>query len=248
MTRLVLLHGFTGSPGSWKPVLDRLGKDVQSMCPALGGHDDVPAPTSFEDEVDRLAALVAAWGPGPVHLCGYSLGGRVAIGLVARHPNLFSGATILGAHPGLATAEEREARVAQDEAWAELIERDGVAAFVARWEAQPLFATQGALPEEERAAQLARRLAHDPARLGGAMRALSLARMPFYEPELVAVDLPITLVTGSLDEKFTAIARRLRPLLRRGEHRIIEGAGHNVALERPGVVAELLVNELAPGR
>jgi pimeloyl-ACP methyl ester carboxylesterase len=52
--------------------------------------------------------------------------------------------------------------------------------------------------------------------------------------------MPITLVTGALDEKFTAIARELQGLRAGIDHIVVPGAGHNVALERPDSIASLL--------
>lgn len=243
MTPLFLLHGFTGSADAWDDVVRRLPKDVRAVRATIGGHDGTPAPSSFEHEVDRLAEAIRAAGAVGAHVCGYSLGGRLATGLVARHAALLSGATIVSANPGLASDAERAPRAEADEKWAQLIERD-VSAFVDKWEAQPLFATQLALSPEEQAAQRARRLRHDPKGLAGAMRALSLARMPYYAPELAGVDLPITVVTGGSDAKFTDIAARLVPTLRRGTHLVVAGAGHNVMLERPDAIAEVLARAL----
>ncbi len=239
MRPLFLLHGFTGSADAWDGVVARLPKDVRAVRATIGGHDGTPASGSFEEEVERLAETIRAEGAVGAHVCGYSLGGRLATGLVARHSAILSGATIISANPGLASDAERAPRAEQDEKWAQLIERDP-AAFVDKWEAQPLFATQLALSPEEQAAQRARRLRHDAKGLAGAMRALSLARMPYYAPDLAKVDLPIALVTGSSDAKFTDIAARLVLTLRKGTHFIVPGAGHNVMLERPDVVAELL--------
>jgi 2-succinyl-6-hydroxy-2,4-cyclohexadiene-1-carboxylate synthase len=243
MTPLILLHGFSGSPASWEVVVAKLPSSVRIVRPTIGGHVEVPPPASFEGEVDRLAGIVREGGAAGAHLCGYSLGGRLATGLLVRHRELFSGATLIGANFGLSSEEERRARRAQDEEWASLLEREGTAGFIARWEAQPLFASQEAASPEARAAQQAQRLRHDPNSLAGAMRALGLAEMPNYEEGLGSVDLPVLLVTGGLDTKFTTLAKRVT--LRRGGHEIVEGAGHNVMLERPDVVAALLLRSIA---
>lgn len=240
MTPLVFLHGFNGSPYAWDDVVARLPSGASALRPMLAGHGPVPAPGSFVAEVDRIASLIAEL-PGPVHVCGYSLGGRLAIGLVARHAKLLSRVTLIGANVGLASETDRVTRAEQDDVWASMIEREGVAAFIDRWEAQPLFATQLQLPEEVRAAQRTRRLDHDAQRLGGAMRALSLGRMPHYAEALAAADVQITLVSGELDAKFTDVARRLLPSLRRGRHHIVEGAGHNVVLERPAALSTIIL-------
>ena len=72
------------------------------------------------------------------------MGGRVGAALALRHPERVRAARARGASPGLDDAAERAARVAADEALAEPIERDGLEAFVERWKALPLFATQRA--------------------------------------------------------------------------------------------------------
>ncbi len=81
---LVLLHGFTGSPESWKPVLRILEDDAAAarrgpvahgtsfgpptLAPALLGHDGTAGPgdvSSFEGEVDRLAGAIRERGRRP---------------------------------------------------------------------------------------------------------------------------------------------------------------------------------------
>lgn len=240
MRSLVLLHGFTGAPDAWDEVVARLPSRCAVLRPAIGGHDGTPAPASFEGEVERLAQLIRRELPSRPHLCGYSLGGRVAFGLLATHAGAFSGATIVSANPGLTNEGDRRARAKNDDAWADMAIARGVAAFIDEWEKQPLFATQIELPAHVRDAQRERRLRHDAHGLAGAMRALSLARMPSYARALAQMDLPITLVTGAADLKFYAMAAALAGDLRRAEHRVVPGAGHNVVLERPDVLAEIL--------
>lgn len=237
---VVLIHGYTGSPASWDEVVRRLPAGARVVRPTVGGHDGTAAPTSFEGEVDRIAATLREARLERALLAGYSLGGRLAIGLLARHAELFASALVISANPGLDDPNERDARVAQDETWAALLETEGVSAFVARWEAQPLFATQAKLAATRLEGQRESRLRHDARGLAGAMRALSLGRMPAYAEALSRVPSPITLLTGENDAKFTAIGARLAARLRRGAHVVAPGAGHNVILERPELVAELL--------
>jgi 2-succinyl-6-hydroxy-2,4-cyclohexadiene-1-carboxylate synthase len=71
------------------------------------------------------------------------MGGRVALGLLVRHPDLFSAATLIGASPGLADPAERAARGVRTRSGPGCWKRRGLGTFVAAWEALPLFATQG---------------------------------------------------------------------------------------------------------
>jgi 2-succinyl-6-hydroxy-2,4-cyclohexadiene-1-carboxylate synthase len=239
MNGWVLLHGFTGSPAAWDEVRAALAGTV--LCPAIVGHTrDTPPATDFNAEVDRLAALIAKGGIARAHLCGYSLGARLALGLLVRHPALFARATLIGVHPGLPEhGRERVERAAGDERWARLAERS-TAEFIGQWEAQPLFATQQALPTEPRAAQARLRAQHDGAALAAALRALSLARMPDWRPHLPQLKLPAHLIAGERDAKFVALARQMERLLPQASVTIVAGAGHNVLLERPAAIVAAL--------
>ncbi len=238
----VLLHGYTGSPDVWRDVVAALPAAERPLAPALWGHDYArePSPIAFEAEVDRIAAEVAAGARGPVVLCGYSLGGRVALGVLARHPELAASAILIGASSGLATEAERRARAAADEAWCALAERS-MDDFVDAWQAQPIFASQARLPKAVLDAQRAARLRHTGRAMAVAMRSLGLATMPDYAPALPRIAAPVRVMAGELDTKFTAIARAMAAAVPRGSVDVVRGVGHNVVLEAPQAIARALV-------
>lgn len=244
---LVLLHGFTGGPGSWDAVRRLLGPDEalfrRVLAPPLLGHDGTPGSDTvrtFDDEVDRLAGSIRASGVDRPHLVGYSMGGRVALGLLVRHPDRFRGATLIGASPGLADAAEREARRQRDEAWARLLETEGLDTFVAAWGALPLFETQGRADAGALARQDRIRRAHDPLGLARSLRVVGLAAMPDYRGALGDIDVPVRVVVGAEDLKFRALGQEMVEALRHGELHPIPETGHNVVLERPAELERLL--------
>lgn len=233
---LVLLHGFTGLPSDWGPALEHLPGRAW-LAPALLGHGDAPRDgTSFEDEVDRIAALIVAAGMRGAHLAGYSLGGRVALGLLCRHRSLFSGATLVSTSPGLRSDAEREARLREDQRWIDLIDQRGLDAFADAWQAQPLFASQRDLAPPLLDAQRRRRLAQDPRGLVASLRVLGTAVMPSYWPRLPDLDLPISVLVGGLDAKYVDLGRSMRQMLPRASLIEVAAAGHNLLLEAPAAV------------
>ncbi len=240
--RWVLLHGFSGHPRSWDDVAAALAGHGEVFRPALVGHaPGTGTPNDFTSEVDRIAGLIAAWGPERSHVCGYSLGARVALGLLVRHPTLFNRATLIGVHPGLPDdSSERNERAASDERWARLAEV-APSDFVARWSAQPLFQTQEGVEPERRLAQQRVRDGHDVPALGAALRALSLARMPDWRPHLAQLGIPLHLIVGELDSKFLALGRQLKEQIGAARLTIVPGAGHNVLLERPAAIVDALM-------
>ena len=242
----VLLHGFTGSPRSWDAVM-RVLPGQACIAPALLGHG-APANevVTFMDEVDRLARLLPH---EPVHLCGYSLGARLALGLLVRHGERISGATLIGVNPGLSDPAAREQRLRHDAELARRLETAGIDAFVREWESQPLFATQAHLPGAVRARKRAERTSHDPHALARSLRVLGLGSMPDFWPALPRLGCPITLVAGARDDKFRELAVCALRVLPAARLRIVADAGHDLLVERPEEIAVLLREDLAaPGR
>jgi 2-succinyl-6-hydroxy-2,4-cyclohexadiene-1-carboxylate synthase len=249
VTPLVLVHGFAGSPESFCDVERQLGAErlgLRIFRPALLGHapGNLEGPRRFEQEVDRLAVALVQAGARAGHLCGYSLGARVALGLLARHAHLFRSATLISVHPGLATTLERRERAGQDERWCRLLSHGDVGAFAQAWEAQPLFATRACLPESRRSAHRRIRMAHSCSGLSRALRVLGLAQMPSYRGALLGLRLPVRLLVGALDPKFLAIGRALTENNRGLRLEIVEGAGHDLLAEAPERVASVLTRAL----
>ena len=237
-----MLHGFTGSPNSYSRIVRHLGVGRRALIPALTGHGDDwrgRAAGSFEGEVTRLLALHSEV-ERPRLLCGYSLGARVALGLLSRAPELFDGALLIGLHPGLDSTSAREERRALDARRARLLRERGLAAFIMEWEALPLFASQRALPRNLLDEQRRHRLAHDPEGLARSLEVLGLAEMPDYRPAMASLEVPITLMTGSLDLKFSKMANELADKNVHVRTQRVDGVGHNVLIEAPSDVATAL--------
>jgi pimeloyl-ACP methyl ester carboxylesterase len=64
--------------------------------------------------------------------------------------------------------------------------------------------------------------------------------MPVMTKRLGAIEVPVSLVAGSLDPKFVGIARSIAPLFPDARVRIVDGAGHDPCLERPAELAALI--------
>jgi 2-succinyl-6-hydroxy-2,4-cyclohexadiene-1-carboxylate synthase len=239
MTSLLALHGFTGSPKSW----DFLGhrQALPMIVPALVGHVGSEAGSrivDFEGEVDRLAALIPV--SHTVHAVGYSLGARLALAMALRHPERVSKLTLLSGHPGLTSASERTARRAADAAWCDLLVSRGLRAFVDAWQAQPLWASQAALEAPVLREKRAERLSHSAPGLARSLRVTGLAEMPDYGARLSEIRVPVTLVAGQLDHKFSALARLMAERLARARLVLVTDAGHDLLLECPELIVEVI--------
>jgi 2-succinyl-6-hydroxy-2,4-cyclohexadiene-1-carboxylate synthase len=227
---VIFVPGFMQRGDAWAPVAERVGERYPSASVDFRTH-------SFEG---RLGELRQAAGPGAA-VVGYSMGGRLALHLAAREPDRFAALATIGASPGIDDAAERRRRRADDEELAAWIESATIEDVVARWERLPVFAGQ---PEELVAAQRAGRLSHDPRLLARLLRTAGQGALPGVWDELQRVEAPILALAGEHDERYLQAARRIALLAPHGDTRPVMGAGHAAHLERPGAVADLLLQFL----
>jgi 2-succinyl-6-hydroxy-2,4-cyclohexadiene-1-carboxylate synthase len=214
--RCVLLHGFAGDPASW----DSVG--IQGDRIALPGHQG-GGPLA-DDWAANLAVIAARIGRCDV-VIGYSLGARVALGLVVG--GHIPHGILISVNPGIGDSE-RAARRASDAAWAQLARDRGIDAFITAWEAQPLFATQQRAPADRLVARHTRRLALDPEQLARSLETMGLAEMPDHRRHIGD---RFALIAGADDPKYVAIARELPSPLE-----LVPGSGHDPLLEQPAAL------------
>jgi 2-succinyl-6-hydroxy-2,4-cyclohexadiene-1-carboxylate synthase len=223
----VLLHGFAGTPAAWDEVIAAWQHHSTPIPIALPGHGGGPVRDSWQANLDALAI------EGDL-VVGYSLGARVALGLVAS--GRIARAILVGVNPGIDDAE-RPARRASDAAWARMLREQGTSTFADAWGAQPLFATQARVPAERLAARRRCRVALDAEDLARSLEAMGLAEMPDYRGAITAER--VALVAGADDAKYVAIARQFSVSLT-----TIPGSGHDPTLEQPHALARVIA-ELA---
>lgn len=181
-------------------------------------------------------------GGGELALGGYSMGGRAALLAAIASPGRVSHLALISTTAGIDDDAERAARVAADEALASRIEEIGVEAFADEWGTGPLFAVQSS---EVAAAARADRLRNEAAGLAASLRGAGTGRMGPLWGALGALTMPVLVLTGERDEKFTALGERLTAAMPDAEHVVVPGAGHQLPLEAPEAVAEQLTRLLS---
>ncbi|HUJ57368.1 MAG TPA: alpha/beta fold hydrolase [Kofleriaceae bacterium] len=230
--RCALLHGFAGNPAVWDDVIAAWELDDDPIAIALPGHGGGPVLSTWEDNLDAVCASIDAECQVVV---GYSLGARVALGLVAE--GRFPFGVLIGVNPGIAE-DERASRREFDAAWARLLRDQGIAAFADAWAAQPLFASQARAPAARRAARLEHRLALDPEQLARSLEVMGLAAMPDYWPAIPTHRDRIALICGADDAKYVAISRGLPA----ASFETIPDSGHDPTLEQPVLLARAIAD------
>lgn len=233
---LVLLHGFAGTGRTWDAVSERLSPERYTPLaldlPGHGSATGAPRPITFAGCVEHVLAA----SPPEFVLCGYSLGGRVALHVALAAPRRVRRLVLVSSTAGLADDAARSARRAADCALADSLVHEPFERFMDRWAAQPVFAED---PPEVHERMRAEQLRNDPLALADVLRGIGTGEMePLWE-RLGELVLPVTVLVGERDEKFHAPGRLLAELLPDCRMHIVPG-GHRLPVEAPGEVADAL--------
>jgi 2-succinyl-6-hydroxy-2,4-cyclohexadiene-1-carboxylate synthase len=235
---ILLLHGFSNTHRCWNRLRAAGVEDRFAVrAPDLRGHGEAAdvRPVSLGQVLDDIDGVLEDGAT----LLGYSQGGRVAL-----HASLdpvigprVGHLVLIGASPGIADPAERAARQAADEALAAEVEQDSIATFAEHWAQIPVLA---GLPADLAAEANQDRLHNDPAGLAAALRGLGTGALPSLWDRLGELEQTVTLIAGERDAKFSALAQEMAVLIPNSRVVVVPGAGHQVHLERPDAVAELL--------
>ncbi len=243
MPPLLLLHGFTGSAASWSPFVADWSQRLGVLRVDLPGHGRV-SPTLPLDAyrmpavADALFRTLDHHAIDQINLLGYSMGGRLALYLAAHFPDRIHRLILESSSPGLKTTDERTERITRDNKLADFIEREGIEAFVDRWEALPLWQSQQQLDEATRAAHRAARLRNHPTGLANSLRGMGTGQQPSLWEALPRIALPTLLVVGEFDEKFVRINAAISAEMPHSQLVVVPNAGHTVHLEQPQAYRE----------
>ena len=235
---LVLLHGFTGSTKTWQHVVKSLPQSIRCIMVDLIGHGQTSAPENVECytmafQLEVLHELFQQLKLEKFTLLGYSMGGRVALSYAMKYPEKIEQLLLESASPGLKQLEERAARKEADEALAEKILANGIESFVVKWENIPLFASQKQLSETVQKEIRTERLQQREIGLANSLRGMGTGIMPNLWDDLATLPMPVTLLTGALDEKFVTLNEKMQNLLFDAKHLTIPAVGHAIHVENP---------------
>jgi len=235
---VVLLHGFGGTRRAWDGVAARLRKEsylpLALDLPGHGESADCERPITFAASVDH----VLAHGPDRFVLCGYSLGGRIALHVALAAPERVARLVLVSTTAGIEDRGERALRRASDRRLADELESAPLEAFIERWRAQPLFEGDpvevAALADEDQ-----RR--NQPDALAAALRGVGTGEMKPLWDRLTELTMPVTVLVGARDRKFRALGLRMVDLLGDASLMVVPG-GHRLVLENPVAVVDAITS------
>jgi 2-succinyl-6-hydroxy-2,4-cyclohexadiene-1-carboxylate synthase len=237
---VLLLHGFTGTGRNLATSLHTLETDYSLLAFDCLGHGRSSAPGdpaayAFERCAVDPVSVLDAYEQETVHVLGYGMGARLALGFAVRAPERVAGLVLVAPELAPEDPAERKVRRERDHAMAQAIESQGLSSFVDAWLAQPELATQKQVGAGHWKEARRERLEHTPLGLAHALRALGPTCELFPREELAGIRAPSLLIAGEFDQQSLDSARWLSRVLPRCEVYEIAAAGRAVHLEQSEV-------------
>lgn len=206
------------------------------MAIDLPGHG---GSAEIRGDLTQSAAMIAS-AITPDIVIGYSLGGRIALHLALAFPDLVERLVLIGATGGLDSEEERKQRRVADESLADHLEEVGVGVFLDEWLSQPMFAS---LTAEQSFREL--RATNSTAGLASSLRLCGVGTQESLWDRLNTLTMPVLVLAGSNDEKFTQLGHRLVASIgNNASFESVADAGHSAQLENPAATAAAITEWL----
>ncbi len=232
--RLVLAHGFTQNARCWGPFANDLAADHQVVPVDLPGHGRTDPEHDDADLVVAGRLLVETGGEG-IYV-GYSMGGRMLLHkALSDQVGEIRSLILIGATAGIESDAERAERKAQDHARAARILEIGTPAFIEEWLAQPMFA---GLTDEQ--SSKIKRFENAADGLAASLRNCGTGSQESLWPYLSSLRMPVLIIAGSRDEKYTEIGQRMLAAIGSNARFVNIDGGHAVHLENPEVTAAVI--------
>ncbi|MDR1162477.1 MAG: alpha/beta fold hydrolase [Candidatus Accumulibacter sp.] len=256
---VVLIPGWGFTPLVWDSLARSLAQTYEVRCPALPGcaaetsetsetpgvsrasdsstPGSQPAPVDFEDFARRLALEV----PEGALLCGWSLGGMIALQAALDFPRRFSGLVLISASPCFLQKPDWGCAQAPEllESFADATAKDAPGTLQ-RFNA---LLNQGDARAREATRTLSRALppAPDTASL---LRGLEWLRRVDLRARVASIEIPVRLIHGDKDPLMPLEAARwMKAQLPNARLEILPGAAHAPFANHPETVARWMLDD-----
>jgi 3-oxoadipate enol-lactonase len=228
---LLFLHGIGGNRSNWRGQLPVFSGEFTAAAwdaRGYGRSDDYDGPLDFADFSADLLRVIDHFGAERAHLCGLSMGGRIAMDFHDRHPERVASLTLCDTQPGLAQmpAEKRREFIR--------LRQEPLRAGKTPAEIAPDVARSLVGPKASSAAlQL---LIDSMAALhtGSYLKTIEASFLYERAPKLESIRVPTHIVVGA-DDRLTPpeLARGMAARIAGAALTIIPEAGHLSNLEQP---------------
>lgn len=237
---VVLLHGWGLNSGVWQSVKTLLPERCNLITPDLPGfgtNREFPASYQLADVVAQLATKV----PDNSYVCGWSLGGLLAIALAKLYPHKVARLALCAASPCFLAAQDWPGMQAKVLAQFAAALSDNIALTIQRFLAIQAMGSEHARTDIQQLRQtIAAYPLPEPAAVQGALTLLAEQDLRSWLPTLTQ---PVAGCFGKLDSLVpVAVVSQLQQLLPNANFTVFEKASHAPFISHPHDFVNWLTN------
>lgn len=229
-TPLVLLHGFPLHRAMWEPQIAALSGSSRVIAPDLRGHGESEAPPwiySMDIYADDVRALLDHLAIDKAVICGFSMGGYIALHFYRKYGNRVSGLLLADTRPQPDTPEGKTGRFNT----AKKAEKEGAGA-IADMMIPKLLSAEGQKRSE--LVQKVRKIIESTPVRGICGDLAAMAERSDSVPLLSEISVPTLIVVGEQDGLTPpADSKLMAEKIRGAKMEMIPEAGHMSNLEQP---------------
>ena len=215
LNHIFALHGFLGLSKDWDLISCRMKSckfhKVELWSDTLKSFD------RWSDDFNQFVNKVE----GRRICLGYSMGARLALHAICRAPQLWQGAIIVSAHPGLESADEAKHRLISDSDWASKFQNTPWNQLIEEWEGQAVF-NSDKIHFKRKEASFSRKA------LSNALTNWSLGKQKCLLDQIKSLQIPILWVVGEQDDKFVRLTEKIKLSHPLSKVLIASDSGHRV--------------------
>lgn len=228
---LLLIHGFPHDRTLWQAQLHGLGDGIRVIAPDLrgfGGSTDVPGTMTMDAYAADLEHLLEELGVTEAVICGLSMGGYVALALLAAYPNVVRGLILCNTRAGADDEKGRAGRHAMA-----MKARDEGVVSIAETLTPKMMANTTAVAHPDRCVMVQEMMVRQ--RAGAVIAALrGMATRADRTPMLAQITVPTLIITGSADDMIPpSESEAMAAAITGSKLVVIPGAGHLSNVEAP---------------
>lgn len=232
-TPLLLIHGFPFDHRMWKPQIEFFSERFRVIAPDLQGFGKSPVTQEniFIDHfAEDLKSLVDDLKCGPVHLCGFSMGGYVAMRFIDIYPDLCFSLSLVNTR---AEADDNNSKFKRFQQCKQ-IQSGKFETFVEN-HIKAVFTNKTLQANTDSVNQIREiALSQDPKSATRTLLAMA-ARMDSCE-SLKKIKVPTFIIAGEEDSIVPLqYSKRIQEHIQGAKVTVIPDAAHMVNLENPGV-------------
>lgn len=227
---LWIVHGNLQTPKVWHPIQTQLSQAAppeHRLSIVLEDLWESPG-ESLEEWARLFCQRVQTQNFKSRFLLGYSLGGRLGFHALVHQPELWQGAIIVSADPGLGSDCDRKLSLARDQQWSQKFLHEPWENLLQEWNSLPVFC--GRKPAYSTSeADFSR------SQIADILQKFSKGHQSDLLPHLQKLKFPILYISGEEDTKYCQIGQTLADDYDNITHLNTPNAGHRVPWENPEV-------------